>query len=129
MDRLVFGGTAVRMDRLVFRGTAVRIDTLVFGGTAVRMDRLVFGGTAVRMDTLVFWGQLLCEVKVKKNGQACVWGYCCTNGHTYAWRQLLGEARKNGQTSWTGMTRAAQNRVQWRGVVDGLRSTGSDGQK
>ena len=32
-------------------------------------------------------------------------------------------------TNWSGMTRAAQNRVQWRGVVDGLSSTGSEGNK
>ena len=30
---------------------------------------------------------------------------------------------------WSGMARAAQNRVWWRGVVEGLCSTGSDGHK
>ena len=33
------------------------------------------------------------------------------------------------RTNWSGMTRAAQNRVRWRGIVDGLCSTGSDGHK
>ena len=36
---------------------------------------------------------------------------------------------KQQRTNWSGMTRAAQNRVRWRGVVDGLCSTGSDGHK
>ena len=32
-------------------------------------------------------------------------------------------------TNWPGMVRTAQNRVRWRGVVDGLCSTRSDGHK
>ena len=32
-------------------------------------------------------------------------------------------------TIWSGMTRAAQNRVRWRGVVHGLCSTESDGRE
>ena len=36
---------------------------------------------------------------------------------------------KQQWANWSGMTRAAQNRVRWRGVVDGLFSTGSDGHK
>ena len=43
---------------------------------------------------------------------------------------LLSEAELKQQgTNWSGMARAAQNRVRWRGVVDGLCSTGSDGHK
>ena len=38
------------------------------------------------------------------------------------------ELKQQG-TNWSGMARAAQNRVRWRGVVDGLCSTGSDGHK
>ena len=48
-------------------------------------------------------------------------------------------SEKQQGTNWSGMTRAAQNRVRWRGggrregggggVVDGLCSTGSDGHK
>ena len=38
------------------------------------------------------------------------------------------ELKQQG-TNWTGMARAAQNRVRWRGAVDGLCSTVSDGHK
>ena len=38
------------------------------------------------------------------------------------------ELKQQG-TNWSGMTRAAQNRVRWQGVVDGLCSTGSDEHK
>ena len=43
-------------------------------------------------------------------------------------RDTEAELKQQG-TNWSGMTRAAQNRVRWRGVVDGLCSTGSDGHK
>ena len=36
---------------------------------------------------------------------------------------------KQQRTNWTGMARAAQGTVRWRGVVDGLCVTGSDGHK
>ena len=36
---------------------------------------------------------------------------------------------KQQVTNWSGMARAAQKRVRWRGVVDGQCSTGSDGRK
>ena len=38
------------------------------------------------------------------------------------------ELKQQG-TNWSGMTRAAQKRVRWRGVVDGLCSTGSEEHK
>ncbi|XP_076443030.1 uncharacterized protein LOC143281667 [Babylonia areolata] len=41
-------------------------------------------------------------------------------------RDTEAELKQQG-TNWTGMARTAQNRVQWRGVVDGLCSTRSDG--
>ena len=46
-----------------------------------------------------------------------------------SWRRDTKAELKPQGTNWTGMTRAAQNRVRWRGVVDGLCSTGSDGCK
>ena len=46
-----------------------------------------------------------------------------------SWRRDTEAELKQQGTNWSGMTRAAQNRVQWRGVVDGLCSTGSDGHK
>ena len=46
-----------------------------------------------------------------------------------SWRRYTEVELKQQVTNWSGMTRAAQNRVQWRGVVDGLCSTGSDGHK
>ena len=36
---------------------------------------------------------------------------------------------KQQVNNWSGMARAAQNRVRWRGVADGLCSAGSDGHK
>ena len=45
-----------------------------------------------------------------------------------SWRRDT-EAELTQGTNWTGMARTAQNRVRWRGVVDGLCSTGSDGHK
>ena len=38
------------------------------------------------------------------------------------------ELKQQG-TDWSEMAKATQNRVQWRGVVGGLCSTGSDGHK
>ena len=46
-----------------------------------------------------------------------------------SWRRDTEAELKQQGTNWSGMTRAAQNRVRWRGVVDGLCSTGSDGHK
>ena len=46
-----------------------------------------------------------------------------------SWRQDTEEELKQHGTNWSEMARAAQNRVQWRGVVDGLCSTRSDGHK
>ena len=46
-----------------------------------------------------------------------------------SWRRDTEVELKQQGTNWSGMTRAAQNRVRWRGVVDGLCSTGSDGHK
>ena len=43
-------------------------------------------------------------------------------------RDTEAELRQQG-TNWSGMTRAAQNRVLWLRFVDGLCSTGSDGPK
>ena len=46
-----------------------------------------------------------------------------------SWRRdTVAELKQQG-TNWSGMTRAAQNRERWRGVVDDLCSTGSDGHK
>ena len=41
-----------------------------------------------------------------------------------SWRQDTEAELKQQGTNWSGMTRAAQNRVRWRRVVDGLCSTG-----
>ena len=46
-----------------------------------------------------------------------------------SWRRDTEAELKQQGTSWSGMARVAQNRVRWRGVVDGLCSTGSDGHK
>ena len=46
-----------------------------------------------------------------------------------SWRRDTEAELKQKGTNWSGMTRAAQNRVRWRGVVDGLCSTGSEGHK
>ena len=46
-----------------------------------------------------------------------------------SWRRDTEAELKQQGTNWSGMTRAAQNRVRWRGVVDGLCSNGSDGHK
>ena len=46
-----------------------------------------------------------------------------------SWRRDTEAELKQQGTNWSGMARAAQNRVWWRGVVDGLCSTGSDGHK
>ena len=46
-----------------------------------------------------------------------------------SWRRDTEAELKKQGTNWSGMTRAAQNRERWRGVVDGLCSTGSDGHK
>ena len=46
-----------------------------------------------------------------------------------SWRQDTEAELKQQGTNRSEMTRAAQKRVQWRGVVDGLCSTGSDGHK
>ena len=45
------------------------------------------------------------------------------------WRWDTEAELKQKGTNWTGMARAAQNRVRWRGVVDGQCSTWSDGHK
>ena len=45
------------------------------------------------------------------------------------WRWDPEAELKQQGANWSGMTRAAQNRVRWRGIVDGLCSTGSDGHK
>ena len=42
-----------------------------------------------------------------------------------SWRRDTEAELKQQGTNWSGMARAAQNRVRWRGVVDGLCSTGS----
>ena len=44
-----------------------------------------------------------------------------------SWRRDTEAELKQQGTNWSGMARAAQNRARWRGVVDGLCSTGSDG--
>ena len=44
-----------------------------------------------------------------------------------SWRRDTEAELKQQGTNWSGMTRAAQNRVRWQVVVDGLCSTGSDG--
>ena len=44
-----------------------------------------------------------------------------------SWRRDTEAELKQQGTNWSGTTRAAQNRIRWRGVVDGLCSTGSDG--
>ena len=46
-----------------------------------------------------------------------------------SWRQDTEVELKQQVTNWSGMARAVQKRVRWRGVVDGLCSTGSDGRK
>ena len=46
-----------------------------------------------------------------------------------SWRRDTEAELKQQGTNWSGMARAAQNRVRWLGVVDGLCSTGSDGHK
>ena len=46
-----------------------------------------------------------------------------------SWRRDTEAELKQQGTNWSGMTRAAQNRERWWGVVDGLCSTGSDGHK
>ena len=46
-----------------------------------------------------------------------------------SWRRDTEAELKQQGTNWSGMTRAAQKRVRWRGVVDGLSSTGSDWHK
>ena len=46
-----------------------------------------------------------------------------------SWRRDTEAELKQQGTNWSGMTRAAQNRVRWLGVVDGLCSTWSDGHK
>ena len=46
-----------------------------------------------------------------------------------SWRRDAEAELKRQGTNWSGMARAAQSRVRWRGVVDGLCSTGSDGYK
>ena len=46
-----------------------------------------------------------------------------------SWRRDTEAELKQQGTNWSGMTRAAQNRVRWRGVIDDLCSTGSDGHK
>ena len=46
-----------------------------------------------------------------------------------SWRRDTEAELKQQGTNWFGMTRTAQNRVRWRGVVDGLCSTGSEGHK
>ena len=46
-----------------------------------------------------------------------------------SWRQDTEAELKQQGTNWSGMTRAAQNRVRRQGVVDGLRCTESDGHK
>ena len=40
--------------------------------------------------------------------------------------QIQAELKQQG-TNWSGMARAAQNRVRWRGVVDGLAPPGAMG--
>ena len=46
-----------------------------------------------------------------------------------SWRRETEAELKQRGTNWTGAARLAQNRVQWRGVVDGLCSTRSHGPK
>ena len=46
-----------------------------------------------------------------------------------SWRRDTEAELKQQGTNWSGMTRAAQNRVRWQGVVDGLCFTGSDRHK
>ena len=54
----------------------------------------------------------------RKRGQPC-----------NSWRRDNKAELKQHGTNWTGMARAAQDRVRWRGVVNGLCSIGSDGHK
>ena len=44
-----------------------------------------------------------------------------------SWRRDTEAELKQQGTNWTGAARLAQNRVRWRGVVDGLCSTRSHG--
>ena len=46
-----------------------------------------------------------------------------------SWRRDTEAELKQQGTNWSGMAIAAQTRARWRGVVDGLCSTGSDGHK
>ena len=46
-----------------------------------------------------------------------------------SWRRDTEAELKQQWTNWSGMIRAAQNRVQWRGVIDGLCSTWGNGHK
>ena len=45
------------------------------------------------------------------------------------WRRDIEAELQKQWTSWNRLKREAQNRVRWRHVVDGLCSTGSDGQR
>ena len=49
--------------------------------------------------------------------------------NNWNWRRDTEAELKQQGTNWSGMTRTAQNRVWWWGVVDGLCSTGSDKHK
>ena len=65
----------------------------------------------------------ICFVLTSNVHDACVCVCVCV-------RVCVTEAElKQQRTNWTGMARAAQGTVRWRGVVDGLCFTGSDGHK
>ena len=63
------------------------------------------------------------RARARARARVCVYVCVCV-------RVCVTEAELKQQgTNWTGMARAAQGTVRWRGVVDSLCFTGSDGHK
>ena len=78
------------------------------------------------------WGHTLRKPASSTTRQALTWnpqGKRKRGRPRNSWRRGTEAKLKQQGTNWSGMTRAAQNRVRWRGVVDGLCSTRSDGHK
>ena len=77
-------------------------------------------------------GHTLRKPASSTTGQALTWnplGERKRGQPRNSWRRDTEAELKQQGTSWSGMTRATKNRVRWRGVVEGLCSTGSDGHK
>ena len=138
-------GTGLKMNRkkteLMKLNTTANAPITVGGEPIREVESFVYLGSVVDQEPVakqILWrkwgwiGHTLRKPASSTTRQALTWnpqGKRKRGRPRNSWRRdTEAELRQQG-TNWSGMTRAAENRVRWRGVADGLCSTGSDGHK